>query len=636
MIFENAAGVVARRVGSWFDLTQVSAKPSRTELSIVLVLVAIGAGLRFWDLGGFSLHKPDEDTTVLAAMNILRDGVPQFPSGMVYMRAVLHSYLIAGSAWVFGESEWALRMPSALCGVVLVWLCWLLSRRFLAPAWRIAFAACVTFLPAAILDSQEARMYAFMTASLVGFLLAVFRWERTRAPVDAALAVLIMAVAVQFQELALLGALAILMPGLAQRDGRLLLHGMFALAAMGAVYIAISLWQGSYYPEAHPEYFPEYVDLLRTPPELDGTRFAVAVLIAAIATAVLVAFVARARNASVLTLIALAIGAGAALLLQAAYSYHLAALIWMATLIFAFRSRVASAGLITLCLAAAAGVAVYQLQTLTSSGVDLRKALGQLAGRPSVWTYLQLAKYSVGASVVVALGLMAALWSIAHGRKLADHWLFFGLAVWIPLLPLGWLAWFVPLRYVEFAMLPLLLTAFAVAQSVRWSRVSAPVAALALAIVAANPAATASAVRSGRTFADHKSAAAFLRPILQSGDLVIAEDSLMQAHYLGHIDYWLASPEVAAPFVIPGKGDWVDQYTSARLIDTVDDLRAAIASVGEAAVYIVGSVEGGGDRSYYRGQALDELLERGNLPVVYRGRDGTRIWKLSSGSLDVR
>ena len=63
------------------------------------------------------------------------------PSGMFYPRGLTELYLMAVSVRMFGESEWAMRLPSALCGVALIYLCYVAGRRFLRPQWNLAFAA---------------------------------------------------------------------------------------------------------------------------------------------------------------------------------------------------------------------------------------------------------------------------------------------------------------------------------------------------------------------------------------------------------------------------------------------------------------------------------------------------------------
>jgi 4-amino-4-deoxy-L-arabinose transferase-like glycosyltransferase len=99
-------------------------------LWVLALIVAAGTLLRFWGLGAVGLHG-DEKTMALPVMNLLEHGLPLMPSGMFYPRAVGQLYLMASSVMVFGQSEWALRFPSAVCGVLLIFLTWKAGQRFL-------------------------------------------------------------------------------------------------------------------------------------------------------------------------------------------------------------------------------------------------------------------------------------------------------------------------------------------------------------------------------------------------------------------------------------------------------------------------------------------------------------------------
>ena len=220
----------------------------RWEAPCLIALLVIAAIVRFWGVGSFSLHKPDEDTTVLPAVHILVDGTPRFPSGMFYARAISQSYLIAASVKAFGESEWTLRLPSVLGGLLLVVLAYFLGRRFLLPAWNMVFVGVVALLPGLIADSQEARMYIFLSASLATYMILLFRWERTGKTSDLAMVVAAMLVALQFQEIAIFEALLIFFPGLVRNDAAKLRAGLAAFVAMALGYVAISQWILSFYP----------------------------------------------------------------------------------------------------------------------------------------------------------------------------------------------------------------------------------------------------------------------------------------------------------------------------------------------------------------------------------------------------
>src|SRR5215207_9763923 len=94
---------------------------------LLAAVLGIGIVVRFSNLGAPGLHG-DEETMAMATMHIVQNGWPILPSGMFYPRGLSELYLMAASVQIFGESEWALRLPSALCGVALIFLCYLAGR----------------------------------------------------------------------------------------------------------------------------------------------------------------------------------------------------------------------------------------------------------------------------------------------------------------------------------------------------------------------------------------------------------------------------------------------------------------------------------------------------------------------------
>ena len=86
------------RISSLFVVGSARERGTAWEKRALLALLVLAAIVRLWGLGSYGLHKPDEDTTALPAVHILVDGTPRFPSGMLYTRAIVQSYLIATSA----------------------------------------------------------------------------------------------------------------------------------------------------------------------------------------------------------------------------------------------------------------------------------------------------------------------------------------------------------------------------------------------------------------------------------------------------------------------------------------------------------------------------------------------------------
>jgi 4-amino-4-deoxy-L-arabinose transferase-like glycosyltransferase len=609
----------------------------RRSLIILLVLAAV---VRLWGLGSYGLHKPDEDTTALPAVHILQDGMPRFPSGMLYTRAIGQSYLIAASAAVFGQTEWALRLPSVLCGLFLIVLAFIVGRRFLEPAWNITFAAVVAFLPGLIADSQEVRMYIFLLASLAVYVAFIFQWEATGRTAYLVAAVGAMMVGIQFHQLAIFGSLIIFFPGLLRGNRKLLSNAAVAYVPI-VLYFVYVRWTPSPYPQA-AEYAAAVPQLgqapvtfgLRFQPVLSGT----AVLAGGLLSWLCVRRIADAKAA--ITVGALVVLSFVSL---AALYYHVAVLLLLLSVIVAGRNGAIGWTAFAALSVAVCGTAALHVLMLHNAGAgSLRKIIGILTGRPSIWPYLMAASYSPAATAITVLASGYTMLQVARRQRIPDYWLFFLLSVFVPLFGLGLTGWYFPPRYTEFALLPLALTAIAIAQKIFSDSVglklgghvalrSATAAAICGAVII-NPLAVAHSINPGDSFPDHKAAAAYMRSVkLGPKDIVIAEEVLLQTYYLGHVDYWLISRNVAASFVEQWNGTIVDQYTHTPIIGSGEELRALLDKPDRGAIYVIGSGEAQDDgRRFMRGEEIYKLLQTDEFRVVYVAPDKlTKVWKVS-------
>jgi len=643
-------GSLASGFASLFAPLPRYAPRRRGELFWLIVVLLVAAVVRLWDLGSFSLHKPDEDTTVLAAIHIFQGGLPRFPDGMFYARAVAQSYLIAASVAVFGQNEWALRLPSVVGGLTLVLLAYFLGRRFLVPVWNMIFVAVVALLPGLIADSQEARMYIFLSASLAAYMILLFRWERTGRISDLLATVVAMVVAIQFQEIAVFAGLLIFFPGLVHGDRGKLRAGLVAFVLMGVAYLVVSRWILSFYPHIEVAHDAKVSLQFGEAPTLPAMRLPLLLLGAA---ALVAAFISwqLARSVSRLAIAVWVAGlAFVGLLLDATLHYHLGLLMLLAAVVLARRNSEASGRGVVLVAAVSVVLAAVQVMMLHAAGAGpVNKIFGLMAGKPSIWPLLQLGRYSPVAFAAVCIGAAIALWRLAQRKPVADYWLFFVLGLWLPLIAMGTFGWFFPTRYTEFALLPLLLCGLAALQSLA-SRLAEPSrdpagvsggGALAATIAAIsgvavlNPIAVAGAVDARHAFPDHRAAAQFMRSLpLGPRDIVVAEEALMQTYYLGHIDYWLEDASVAAQFVLPINGQIVDEYTHTPLIGNAEQLSALLLRPDRGAIYIVGSGENQEDgRLAMRGPGLSVMLGTKPFKVIYVAPDGvTKIWKIDAPS----
>ncbi len=624
----------------------------RKSALMLAIIVIAGALVRFWGLGSVGLHG-DEKTMALPAMHLLEHGTPLMPSGMFYARAVGQLYLMAAAVLAFGQTEWALRLPSALCGVLLIPLAWTSGRRFLQPAWNLALTAAVAFLPDFIEDAQTARMYVFLVASVAAFMTLVFEWERSGRKAYLVAAVAAMLVGLQFHTLAVFAAFLVFLPGMLQGDRRKFWSGAVAFVAIVAGFMAINTWISHAYPQSVEA---DSGAVVNGPHAALIPHVALRWLAAAAVPAFLIArWVVRgaAREVSAggpeMWTIRLAwVLLACALLMQLTLRSHLAALLAIAGLVIAQREVRLSGIRVMLFLAFGLAVAVAQAIYLHAHAAGTaQQIVGVILGWPSVWPFLSIAQNSPVAGVLAAGGMAWGLWRIAHRQAVPDFLLLLAMGVWLPLLMIGYLRWNIPPRYAQAQIMPLLIGAFAVAQWTvqnlleRLPERGSPgsrgvsnlgtVAAAVACILIVNPARAARTVDSGYTnHPDHKGAAQFVAASHPGArDILIAEDVLQQTYYLGHVNYWLVNKEVAAPFMHEVAGRWLDFYTNTPLIGTGQDLERLIERADRGAIYIIGSGENWEDgRTLMRGFGISQALRSSQLRVVYRGRDGlTQVWK---------
>ncbi len=112
----------------------------------VLLLLAIGGALFFLELGRLPLTEPDEGRNAEVAREMLaqHDWVtPHFDTLPYLDKPVVFFWLVAGSLRIFGISEWAARLPSALAALLTMLVVWLLARSMFGEA--CAFKAAVVF-----------------------------------------------------------------------------------------------------------------------------------------------------------------------------------------------------------------------------------------------------------------------------------------------------------------------------------------------------------------------------------------------------------------------------------------------------------------------------------------------------------
>ncbi len=125
-----------------------------------LLLMGSASFLRMPNLGKLGLWG-DEGFTAISAAAILEHGYPLLPSGGIYPRALLFSYIEAFSAKIFGLNEFALRFPNTIFGLAGIWMTYLLGQRLYGKRVGYVAAVLMAFSIWEITFSRYARMYVF-------------------------------------------------------------------------------------------------------------------------------------------------------------------------------------------------------------------------------------------------------------------------------------------------------------------------------------------------------------------------------------------------------------------------------------------------------------------------------------------
>ncbi|MBF0594290.1 MAG: glycosyltransferase family 39 protein [Candidatus Omnitrophica bacterium] len=151
--------------------------------AVLLLVVVLGAGLRFWGLDVQSLWNDELGSWSFSHISSLRSLVYTVAHWDVHPPGY---YLLLHYVLKFDSSDMTLRFPSAVCGVLSIGIIFLIGRRLYS--WREGLAASVllAFLKCPIYYSQEARSYSMLLLfSLLTayFLLLVFNYLRNNTTV---------------------------------------------------------------------------------------------------------------------------------------------------------------------------------------------------------------------------------------------------------------------------------------------------------------------------------------------------------------------------------------------------------------------------------------------------------------------
>jgi hypothetical protein len=628
-------------VEHWFEPVQPSQIYGRQEYILLFLILAIGTWLRFWHLDNVGLHG-DEDIMGLAARAVVEQGAPILPSGMFYRRALAHTYLLAGSMMLFGDNEWALRLPSAIVGSLCGLFAFFMGRRFLDPMPNLVFVALIMFLPAMIDISLTARMYVFFVAGLLIFATLLFRWERTRKASSLLLALTALVASVHLHPLAILAAPLFLFPGLANNSCKQAGTGAIAMFSAVVVFLVLGRFTSQSYPE-ESERLDLPAEVKQTPIEMlfqGHVRLAFVVAVfAAIAVVVIGTFRMERWKPALPAVLLLAIGAGACVVLH----YHVGGIALLFGAILWFRAGVQNYSRLLFIGALVGAAALLQLYILHGTGeFPGRTIIGAFVGTPSVWPMLRFAEFSMLGTAVLAVPIAFAIYRLSQGHRIPVHFLFFAIAVWAQLFAIGLMRWYVAERYtlgaLPFFLLGVVASAVYLVENTGWgaklreNAVATSAAVVVLIAAVINPAAAWQASKNDyRDHPDHKGAAEFIRRLNPGpADIIIAEDCINLTYYLGKVDYRLQNFVTAKSHSVLRNGNLYGQYTGVQVIGSGWQFQDVLNGVSHESVYVISSSQvSAGLQRRNRDNGISEVLESDNLEVIFTGRDGkTTIWRL--------
>ncbi|MFN8494418.1 MAG: glycosyltransferase family 39 protein [Caldilineaceae bacterium] len=151
-------------------------------IALALVfLLSIALWLRWRYVQDISLYV-DEFTTLWAARRVQQIGAPIMPSGVLYTRGLLASYIEAAFLTLFGFNYTVGRLPSVLFGLASILASFFIGRRLwnVRVGWLAALG--LALLPEAIIWSSRARFYAQLQFFALLLVWAAFEGIRPHPP----------------------------------------------------------------------------------------------------------------------------------------------------------------------------------------------------------------------------------------------------------------------------------------------------------------------------------------------------------------------------------------------------------------------------------------------------------------------
>ena len=647
----------------------------RALLVGIIGITLLGFYLRYRCLGCLGFRW-DEDLTSLAVKALLEKGVPELPSGMIYLRFYPYQWIVAASVKIFGFSEFSMRLPAVIFGTILIPTAYWISGKLFNKQIGLIVAACIALSFWQVEMTRTARMYApfFLVYLIAAY--AIFRahfqnTDKVFSPWILPLAFLALSFHQLAYSLAIILLLAIPLRRSLARTASLLLQA----GGIGVGFIAVKSIEQRYFDiplrtaeaasqsisnDAGPlaALFQQIAlpnfDLLSQVygafPVAFLTCFAILVL-----AMMFVTKVAWRQENAYRALVIIAIG------LSVAHQFNLVVLTLVMMLILLkggireignpawYRPALVCLALFFLWLITIAVISMSTNTEVAMADLGFRKLLRALLDYPNFrlfWSYI-LARPIL--ALPFALGTLWGIDKIARDKPDAAALFLVG-GFWLVLFANGVLKtkfeffrynlhvdpFFLMLVVAGLFAIPNLLAnfGFALPATLKASstKVVYPWVVATIAIAGVNP--IAAVLTSDRDYTetsfpyttleldrydDFKTPAAYVSDHLQSDDIILVLEPREYWNYIGRVDYWLRSSNYVSQ-TYQERGRAYDRYLGIPLLHNSDEVRAIVDGRTGGSVWILFSQEQLA-RTPWVSADLKAYLNGLDDHIVYVGRD---------------
>lgn len=625
--------------GYFNEYKLLATKATPLELTALITITLVGCILHFWGLGSTGLHG-DEETMAMPVRSIVENGLPLLPSDMFYSRGLSQLYAMAASVMVFGESEWSLRLPSALFGSLLPIVAWLLSRQFLTGMWSLMFVLVMTLLPETVEASQTARFYVFYFMIVMLFVWQVHRWGQSLKVKDLLIAAVLFLIGLDFQALMVFSLAAFALPMCIAYNKRKFVQGLLGIGLCFIAFIAHWAFTSAMYDDGS-----KLVNTLqKSVPEKNGgvNTSLLDYLLPAVFVLVIVSH-------------------GIQQAIRHSLAHAVSASMLLVSIFFVFVGPV-SAAFYFLALGAVLYIRHYDSWYLPAAtalllvllltweislvGWDVQTYFRENTRMLSLWPWVVFLGQFPLASLIVIIIAVPLLFRFVASEKFPYGMAVMLLLVALPITVISTATWYPPPRYM-FGFLPFfILASFQILQywgdecasrNLFVQKSGVVILGVILCVSFIRPSDLFRTVNKGcATIAnlclpipDHRAQSKFMKNLKLDGDeIVIAEDVLQQTYYLGGVDYWLLGQDLSAQFVRVKDGKYVDIYTSTPTILNGMAANELFGSKTRPDIYLIGNPENSyGNRADHLTNGLFAAVNQWPHHLVYSSEnDSAKIW----------